>query len=313
LYGDTANLTAAFSHSLHHDLPAALRQAFAAAGALLRTLLTAPQPHEWPLFAPSHGGLLSAPTAILGSVGIAYLLLSLPRWPAPLILSCLLIPLVPAVMVTPDFLNSYRISGILPAFFLAIALVLDRLIPLSRTLGRPAIAAVSVCALLIASLGLDIRTTADQLSSCRSVSGTPSLLGKEGAQGAFLAQLVNSLGPNQTVFVIIHRSGHWLDPVLDWQWLYRVPLPAVYADGPQGSNPADWAVLSPRRSAGGPARFWPPPRERGPFSITYVTIDPETRWFGPWLRQLVPGGHGEVVQPSICPTFTLAAYTLPRR
>ncbi len=310
MYGDSTGLTADFTTQLHHDPAGALSGLLKSAALLARSLLVSPQSHEWPMFAPPFGGVLDPVLAVLAIISIAGLLTLRPRLHAGVLALCILIPFAAASTVVPVFLNSYRLSGVIPAAFVLIAVTVERMWRLGSARCPSGVTAALLAAMLVTSGLLNVHTAADRLSSCSSVAGTPGFLRNEGIQGALLATWVNRMGPGETVYVVQAAVSTFIDPVADWQWLYRMPLPVSFVAGPPGSSPASWepavSWLLPRKGQ----RFWPPRAAgSGPY-VTYIAIDPGTQWFIPWLRQRYPGGRASTMQTAVCPTITMTAYTL---
>src|SRR5262249_47607218 len=157
------------------------------------------------------------------------------------------------------FVNTYRLTGIVPALFLPAALLLHRclaLVPPMRIARYCSIAALLTLACLDGAA--NIHRVAAQLDNCNAELGSGGFLYIDTSQPILLSDQIHAIGPQQTAFVV--SRVHHFTPDL-WSWLFATP-PSVYDPSAGGHDPPRWRLLlSPPPRNG--ASFWPPRPESG--------------------------------------------------
>jgi hypothetical protein len=315
IYGDSPGLTASFSAQLHRNAPEAVAGALQHSLRLVGTIAMHGDRWELPIFSPAIGGLLDPLTIALAAVALFGLAASAHRKNVILLLFCGSFPLAIASIMNDRYLTTFHATGLIPVLFALTAIGADLLWDASTPRIGAAASIAAAVAVVCTGAAWGLHTSQAQLSSCQVAVGRGGFLTVEDESGPLLASLVNSLDSRQAVFVVESAPPVYIDPIRDWQWLYRAQIPAIYAAGAKDSDPASWQPVERWSPLERQASFWPPkqlPSGGGVSGVTYVTGDPDAQWFVAWAQQRVPGGVFRVLQAAECPVFRLTAYTLPK-
>jgi 4-amino-4-deoxy-L-arabinose transferase-like glycosyltransferase len=310
LNGNAPIVTHDFQQSLHDQPFVALLNLLRPAGHLITTVLATPRTFGYQVVAVPSGGLLDGATACLVLLGVAY---ALPRFRRPenlIILCSIVISLGVAAAIQPYWIDTYRLNSAVPAIFLAVAVLLDRVFggmvrgPTSRRWALTGLVALNVL-----SGVLNVHTINSRLSDCTSLTAGTELLSASSAEGLVIAESINKMGSGHAAFVVSASFQEWL-----WPWLYRVPSPPEYTPaGGDPRNPATWQVLynpAPNASPNG-TRFWPPRLGSGQTDLTYYIPDQTgVTGFLPIVRAWYPRGRIGYLQTAQCPSFKVTTYTL---
>ncbi|MGH2411827.1 MAG: hypothetical protein ACRDGS_15910, partial [Chloroflexota bacterium] len=214
--------------------------------------------------------------------------------------------------VAIGFVDTYRLNSIIPALFLAVALVLERGILAARRLPRVSRAIPAILVVITAWSGVDnLRAAAGQFAGCAVAEGNNGPLTLDNGEPYLVAEAADAQDPRQAIFLV--SSPHHFPPG-DWAWLVSRPLP-VYNPVPGTADPADWPLLSqPEGSASSevPA-FWPPRPASGQSGITYIMTDDDAARFLPLVRRAYPGGITRIWRTRECPSYTVTTYALSAR
>ncbi len=310
LNGNTPVVTHDFQQAFHQHPLAALFDLLQPAGRLIMTVLAAPRTFGYQSVAVPSGGLLDGVTACLVLLGA---ILALPRFRRPenlFILSSIVLSLGIAAAIQPYWIDTYRLNTAVPAIFLVVALLLDRMYRALVHDDRSRLWAVAgLLALNVCSGSLNVYTIRSRLADCQSLTSGYELLSSPSVQGLLLADKINEMGSAHAAFVVSASFQQWL-----WLWLYRVPSPREYTPtGGDSRNPATWRVLfdpTPNAPLNG-ARFWPPRPGKGQTDITYFMPDGNAAAaFLPLVRARYPRGRIGDLQTAVCPSFKVITDTL---
>ena len=308
-YGDSRDLARHFQASLRIDALAELHRDVTTLGRLVSSLLSAPKASSFVSLAPNEGGLVDAIVACLIVLGVLTALCKFWRPAELFVVSSIGITFVTASVVTPEFVNTYRLNSAIPALFLAVALFLSH--AWSALSGKRARfgGAVLLLALTARSGGATVRALDRHLNDCPALTGVAGLLSSDGSENVLLADAVNALDRHQQVFVVSSFLQVWI-----WTWLYHRPVPIEFAPKRGLANLAAWPVLyalddSQRRSA----RLWPPHLGRGQSGVTYFVSDEDAAIFLATAQREYPMATIRHIRSALCPTYTLTAFSLSAR
>ena len=297
-----------FLASWHQHPVQALGSLLQPAANLLDTVLATPRiGGGYRAMRVAQGGLLDTVTATLVLLGLLYAVAYGWRARNLLMLSTVLVVFGVSAAVQAVWLDTYRLAGAVPALYLAAVLVLARGIAALPSSMRwlPGVLIV----VTIAVTGADARHVANHLADCGAMLAPGEPLSRESDEGFLMAERVNALGSTDATFVVSPNFQIWL-----YYWLYRVP-PVQYdpRSGPP-DDPSHWSLMSSAPgttpTAPGAANFWPPAVGRGQTAITYIMPDKDSIYLLPLLQRTYPQGTLEPWQNSVCPAFTITAYTL---
>ena len=255
------------------------------------------------------GGLLDPVLAVLTVLGAGYLAARFWRPPPVLILCAVILPFRFA-SVAIGFVDTYRLNSIIPALFLAVALVLDRGILFVRRLPRVAPVIPAILLVITAWAGVNnLRAASAQFAGCAMAEGNNGPLTIDNGEPYLVAAAANAQDARQAVFLV--SSPHHFPPG-DWAWLISRPLP-VYNPTPGGADPADWPLLSQPEGQAPSANvptFWPPRPAAGQRGITYIMTDDDSARFLPLVQRAYPGGLTRIWRTRECPSYTVTTYAL---
>jgi hypothetical protein len=299
-----------FQQSLHDQPLVALFNLLQPAGHLITTVLATPRTFGYQVVAVPSGGLLDVATACLVLLGVAY---ALPRFRRPenlIILSSIVISLGVAAAIQPYWIDTYRLNSAVPAIFLAVAVLLNRVFGgVVRGSASRRWTVTGLVALNVLSGVLNVHTINSRLSDCASLTAGTELLSASSVEGLVIAESINKMGRGHAAFVVSASFQEWL-----WPWLYRVPSPPEYTPtGGDPRNPAGWRMLfdpAPNASPSG-ARFWPPRLGSDQTDLTYFIPDQTgATGFLPLVRARYPRGRIGYLQTAQCASFKVTTYTL---
>jgi len=312
LHGNVDEKTRDFQVAWQHNPFQALVSLLDPAWRLLETVLATPRIDGGYFVARVwQGGLLDPLTATFVLLGLLY---AFARWWRPenlLILAAMLVSLAIAASIQIQWVDTYRMVGIVPVMFLAVACVLDHSVAVLARLGaHPRWSLVALLAIAVLGSGANVRQVATRLGDCSATSVNYQLLSPETDEGVLMADKLNALGPGYASFIATRSFQVWL-----YYWMYHVRPPVEYSmlSGPS-EDPARWQLMSystvlPSTSAGA-ARFWPPAVGRGQVAVNYIMPNGDARYLLPLLQRSYPRGTLQVWQNAVCPSFKTTVYTL---
>ena len=309
LYGDTRFVTNSFQAEFGIQPLSALHDALAVAGRLAMTIVVRPRSTDFSVLVMPDGGLLDPVLAVLVGLGGVYVAARFWR-PAHVLVLCAVIPPFFFASVAIGFVDTYRLNSIIPALFLAVALVLERGLRSLRHFPQGARVVPAILLVITVWSGVNnLRAASAQFTGCGMAEGNNGPLTIDNGEPYLVAEAANAQDVRQAVFLV--SSPHHFPPG-DWAWLISRPLP-VYNPTPGGTDPADWPLLSQPEGQAPSANlptFWPPRPAPGQRGITYLMTDDDAARFLPLVRRAYPGGLTRVWRAEECPSYTVTTYAL---
>ena len=310
--GDISTMNHHFVAALHGQAPDGFSWIWDQAVQLSTTLFITPRVPTY--FQVQSGGLLDGFTATLGVVAVGYAVLRCWKLDGALIVCAVAPPLMAASIV--DGPNVYRLGSAIPGLFLAIAMLLNRCLPLARALPDGGRVGIAILVLFTGASGrMNLSAIDAHVGNNSYICQDTAFFSNVRSQDITVADTVNALGSGHAVFLITHDRGY--DQPDQPPWLYHQPPPVLYNARSGSSDPATWKVLNPYPPppVGPPhATFWPPRLGTGQVAITYLILNDDDRILLPRLLHDYPGGESRRIGLDSCPTtYSLISYTLSAR
>lgn len=310
LFGDTRSISLQTQYELQHNTWSAVQLILDNVRVLLLDFFVQPG-ENWPGLMPPNAGVVDAVTATLIVLGLLYALVRFWCIQNLIVLSALFLGLLEASLVSRDALSEYRMTSIVPALFLAVALLVDRAVPILQSVrvGAPSIMAL-LPIIAIWNGVTNIHMVAAQLADCMAMSA--DALSRANAEPVLEAEAANAQNPGQATFVVAAKN-FW--PLDFWRWAYRVQ-PSIYFPVP-GQDPAHWPVQfgawgygpQPNTSAR-QATFWPLRLAIGQTGATYIVDAEAAPSFLPIVQRAYPNGRTRTLYTGNCRSFSVITYTL---